>query len=173
MLMSRLDRDINLCHDYMSRSHVTISCRDQMSIFQLDFPFLLLSISQYLAICIYHCLFQLDFPFFAVKHFSKLEFCIYECFSGLDFLFQPQGISQNWLPTFANAYLDDKLQLSPLQDFGKQFFHHFQPSPTTHCTPPPHQPAFNGKAQGRSQKKTGFFGNFSQMLNHILCWSCS
>ena len=25
-LMSRLDRDINLCHDYMSRSHVAIRC---------------------------------------------------------------------------------------------------------------------------------------------------
>ena len=47
----------------MSGSHVRISCRDQMCIFQLDFPFLLLSISQYLAICIYHCPFQFDFPF--------------------------------------------------------------------------------------------------------------
>ena len=46
MLMLRLDRNINLCCDYMLRLHVAISCCNQMSIFQLDFPFLLLSISQ-------------------------------------------------------------------------------------------------------------------------------
>jgi len=45
-LMSGLDLDINLCQDLMSRSHVRISCRDQMCIFQLDFPCFLLSISQ-------------------------------------------------------------------------------------------------------------------------------
>ena len=45
-LMLRLDRNINLCCDYMLRLHVAISCCNQMSIFQLDFPFLLLSISQ-------------------------------------------------------------------------------------------------------------------------------
>ena len=44
--MLRLDRNINLCCDYMLRLHVAISCCNQMSIFQLDFPFLLLSISQ-------------------------------------------------------------------------------------------------------------------------------
>ena len=52
-----------------------------MSIFQLDFPFLLLSISQYLAICIYHCLFQLDFPFLL------------------------RSISQNWNSALTSAFL--------------------------------------------------------------------
>ena len=33
-------------HKFMLRLHVAISCCNQMSIFQLDFPFLLLSISQ-------------------------------------------------------------------------------------------------------------------------------
>ena len=80
-LMSGLDPDINLCQDLMSGSHVGISCRDQMSIFQLDFPFLLLSISQYLAICIYHCPFQFDFPFLL------------------------RSISQNWNSAFTNAFL--------------------------------------------------------------------
>ena len=80
-LMSGLDLDINLCQDLMSRSHVRISCRDQMCIFQLDFPCLLLSISQYLAICIYHCPFQFDFPFLL------------------------RSISQNWNSAFTNAFL--------------------------------------------------------------------
>ena len=80
-LMSGLDLDINLCQDLMSRSHVRISCRDQMCIFQLDFPCFLLSISQYLAICIYHCPFQFDFPFLL------------------------GSISQNWNFAFTNAFL--------------------------------------------------------------------
>ena len=79
--MSGLDLDINLCQDLMSRSHVKISCRDQMCIFQLYFPCLLLSISQYLAICIYHCPFQFDFPFLL------------------------RSISQNWNSAFTNAFL--------------------------------------------------------------------
>ena len=79
-LMSGLDPDINLCQDLMSRSHVRISCRDQMCIFQLDFPCLLLSISQYLAICIYHCPFQFDFPFLL------------------------RSISQNWNSAFTDAF---------------------------------------------------------------------
>ena len=80
-LMSGLDPDMNLCQGLMSGSHVGISCRDQMCIFQLDFPFLLLSISQYLAICIYHCPFQFDFPFLL------------------------RSISQNWNSAFTNAFL--------------------------------------------------------------------
>ena len=68
-------------HKSMSGSHVRISCRDQMCIFQLDFPCLLLSISQYLAICIYHCPFQFDFPFLL------------------------RSISQNWNSAFTNAFL--------------------------------------------------------------------
>ena len=80
-LMSGLDLDINLCQDLMSRSHVRISCHNQMCIFQLDFPCLLLSISQYLAICIYHCPFQFDFPFLL------------------------RSISQNWNSAFTNAFL--------------------------------------------------------------------
>ena len=43
----------------------------QINIFQLDFPFLLLSISQYLEFCIYDCYFSVGFPFTAVKYFSK------------------------------------------------------------------------------------------------------
>ena len=71
--MSRLDRDINLCHDYMSRLHVTISCRDQMSIFQLDFPFLLLSISQNWNSAFTIAFFWVGFPVSAVKYFSKFK----------------------------------------------------------------------------------------------------
>ena len=78
--MSRLDRDINLCHDYMSRLHVTISCRDQMSIFQLDFPFLLLSISQ------------------------NWNSAFTSAFFGLDFPFPLLSISQNWNSAFVTAF---------------------------------------------------------------------
>ena len=72
---------ITLQHEFMLQFHVAISCCDQLSIFQLDFPFLLLSISQYLAICIYHCLFQLDFPFLL------------------------RSISQNWNSALTSAFL--------------------------------------------------------------------
>ena len=69
--------------------------RYQINIFQLDFPFLLLSISQNLEFCIYDCFFWVGFPVFAVKYFSKLKFCIYDCTVGLDFPFLLLSISQN------------------------------------------------------------------------------
>ena len=78
--MSGLDPDINLCQDLMSRSHVRISCRDQMCIFQLDFPFLLLSISQNLEFCIYDCFFGLDFPFPLLSISQYFKLCIYDCY---------------------------------------------------------------------------------------------
>ena len=86
----------------MSTSQVNISCQHLMSIFQLDFPFLMPSISQYLEFNIYDCYFWVGFPvsdvkYFskfgilhlrlhfwvgfpisAVKYFSKLKFCIYD-----------------------------------------------------------------------------------------------
>ena len=54
---------ITLQHEFMLQFHVAISCCDQLSIFQLDFPFLMPSISQYLEFNIYDCFFGLDFPF--------------------------------------------------------------------------------------------------------------
>ena len=55
----------------MSTSQVNISCQHLMSIFQLDFPFLMPSISQYLEFNIYDCYFWVGFPISAVKYFSK------------------------------------------------------------------------------------------------------
>ena len=55
----------------MSTSQVNISCQHLMSIFQLDFPFLMPSISQYLEFSIYDCDFWVGFPVSAVKYFSK------------------------------------------------------------------------------------------------------
>ena len=80
----------------MSTSQVNISCQHLMSIFQLDFPFLMPSISQYLEFNIYDCYFWVGFPVSAVKYFSKLKFCIYDCTFGLDFPFLLLSISQNW-----------------------------------------------------------------------------
>ena len=79
----------------MSTSQVNISCQHLMSIFQLDFPFLMPSISQYLEFNIYDCYFWVGFPVSAVKYFSKLKFCIYDCTFGLDFPFLLLSISQN------------------------------------------------------------------------------
>ena len=79
-LMLRLDRNINLCCDYMLRLRVAISCCNQMSIFQLDFPFLLLSISQNWNSAFTIAFFGVGFPVSAVKYFSKLGFCIYHSF---------------------------------------------------------------------------------------------
>ena len=62
----------------MSTSQVNISCQHLMSIFQLDFPFLMPSISQYLEFIIYNCYFWVGFPVSAVKYFSKLKFCIHD-----------------------------------------------------------------------------------------------
>ena len=78
--MLRLDRNINLCCDYMLRLHVAISCCNQMSIFQLDFPFLLLSISQNWNSAFTIAFFWVGCPVSAVKYFSKLGFCIYHSF---------------------------------------------------------------------------------------------
>ena len=107
-LKSTLDVDLNLSQHLMSTSQVNISCQHLMSIFQLDFPFLMPSISQYLEFNIYDCYFWVGFPvsavkyfskfgilhlrlhfwvgfpIFAVKYFSKLKFCIYDCTFGLD-----------------------------------------------------------------------------------------
>ena len=69
--------------------------RYQINIFLLDFPFLLLSISQNLGFCIYDCFFWVGFAISAVKYFSKLKFCIYDCTFGLDFSFPLLSISQN------------------------------------------------------------------------------
>ena len=101
-LKSTLDVDLNLSQHLMSTSQVNISCQHLMSIFQLDFPFLMPSISQYLEFIIYNCYFWVGFPvsavkyfskfgilhlrlhfwvgfpIFAVKYFSKLKFCIYD-----------------------------------------------------------------------------------------------
>ena len=52
-LKSTLDVDLNLSQHLMSTSQVNISCQHLMSIFQLDFPFLMPSISQYLEFNIY------------------------------------------------------------------------------------------------------------------------
>ena len=49
-------------HKFMLRLHVAISCCNQMSIFQLDFPFLLLSISQNWNSAFTIAFFGLDFP---------------------------------------------------------------------------------------------------------------
>ena len=57
----------------MSTSQVNISCQHLMSIFQLDFPFLMPSISQYLEFNIYDCYFWVGFPVSAVKYFSNLS----------------------------------------------------------------------------------------------------
>ena len=81
--MLRLDRNINLCCDYMLRLHVAISCCNQMSIFQLDFPFLLLSISQNWNSAFTIAFFWVGFPVSAVQYFSKLGFCIYHSFFGV------------------------------------------------------------------------------------------
>ena len=90
----------------------------------MDFPFLLLSISQYLEFRIYDYYFWVGFPLSAVKYFSKfgilhlrmpfwvgfpvsavkyfskLKFCIYDCRFGLDFPFPLLSISQNWNSAF-------------------------------------------------------------------------
>ena len=52
-LKSTLDVDLNLSQHLMSTSQVNISCQHCMSIFQLDFPFLMPSISQYMEFNIY------------------------------------------------------------------------------------------------------------------------
>ena len=70
-LKSTLDVDLNLSQHLMSTSQVNISCQHLMSIFQLDFPFLMPSISQYLEFIIYNCYFWVGFPVSAVKYFSK------------------------------------------------------------------------------------------------------
>ena len=57
----------------MSTSQVNISCQHLMSIFQLDFPFLMPSISQYLEFNIYDCYFWVGFPISAVKYFSIFQ----------------------------------------------------------------------------------------------------
>ena len=61
-LKSTLDVDLNLSQHLMSTSQVNISCQHLMSIFQLDFPFLMPSISQYLEFIIYNCYFWVGFP---------------------------------------------------------------------------------------------------------------
>ena len=71
MLKSTLDVDLNLSQHLMSTSQVNISSQHLMSIFQLDFPFLMPSISQYLEFIIYNCYFWVGFPVSAVKYFSK------------------------------------------------------------------------------------------------------
>ena len=117
-LKSTLDVDLNLSQHLMSTSQVNISCQHLMSIFQLDFPFLMPSISQYLEFNIYDCYFWVGFPvsavkYFskfgilhlrlhfwvgfpisAVKYFSKLKFCIYDWTFGVDFPFPLLSISQ-------------------------------------------------------------------------------
>ena len=70
-LKSTLDVDLNLSQHLMSTSQVNISSQHLMSIFQLDFPFLMPSISQYLEFNIYDCYFWVGFPVSAVKYFSK------------------------------------------------------------------------------------------------------
>ena len=117
-LKSTLDVDLNLSQHLMSTSQVNISCQHLMSIFQLDFPFLMPSISQYLEFNIYDCYFWVGFPvsavkYFskfgilhlrlhfwvgfpisAVKYFSKLKFCIYDWAFGVDFPFPLLSIFQ-------------------------------------------------------------------------------
>ena len=117
-LKSTLDVDLNLSQHLMSTSQVNISCQHLMSIFQLDFPFLMPSISQYLEFNIYDCYFWVGFPVSAVKYFSKfkilhlqlhfwggfpvstvkyfskLKFCIYDWTFGVDFPFPLSSISQ-------------------------------------------------------------------------------
>ena len=123
-LKSTLDVDLNLSQHLMSTSQVNISCQHLMSIFQLDFPFLMPSISQYLEFIIYNCYFWVGFPVSAVKYFSKfkilhlqlhfwggfpvstvkyfskLKFCIYDWTFGVDFPFTLLSISQNWNSAF-------------------------------------------------------------------------
>ena len=99
-LKSTLDVDLNLSQHLMSTSQVNISCQHLMSIFQLDFPFLMPSISQYLEFNIYDCYFWVGFPISAVKYFSKLKFCIYDWTFGVDFPFPLLSISQNWNSEF-------------------------------------------------------------------------
>ena len=70
-LKSTLDVDLNLSQHLESTSGVNISSQHLMSIFQLDFPFLMPSISQYLEFNIYDCYFWVGFPVSAVKYFSK------------------------------------------------------------------------------------------------------
>ena len=72
-LKSTLDVDLNLSQHLMSTSQVNISCQHLMSIFQLDFPFLMPSISQYLEFIIYNCYFWVGFPVSAVKYFSIFQ----------------------------------------------------------------------------------------------------
>ena len=54
-----------------------------MSIFQLDFPFLMPSISQYFKFCIYDCTFGLDFPFPLLSISQYFKLCIYDCHFGV------------------------------------------------------------------------------------------
>ena len=67
--MKKLQLDCD--RSQLDRDRSRLNSRDQITIFQLDFPFLLLSISQYLEFCIYDCYFWVGFPFSAVKYFSK------------------------------------------------------------------------------------------------------
>ena len=98
--MLRLDRNINLCCDYMLRLHVAISCCNQMSIFQLDFPFLLLSISQNWNSAFTIAFFGLDFP-------SPLL-----------------SFSQNWDSAFITAFF----KFSTTKNYGKFFVQKKKPN---------------------------------------------
>ena len=82
-LKSTLDVDLNLSQHLMSTSQVNISCQHLMSIFQLDFPFLMPSISQYFKFCIYDCTFGLDFPFPLLSISQYFKLCIYDCHFGV------------------------------------------------------------------------------------------
>ena len=99
-LKSTLDVDLNLSQHLMSTSQVNISCQHLMSIFQLDFPFLMPSISQYLEFNIYDCYFWVGFPVSAVKYFSKFGILHLRLHFELDFPFPLLGISQNWKSAF-------------------------------------------------------------------------
>ena len=70
--MQRLDRYINLCSDLMQRSHVAISCSDQMSISSVGFPSFAV---QYFSIFgnLYLSLpFSVGFPVFCCETFLKI-----------------------------------------------------------------------------------------------------
>ena len=51
----------------------------------MDFPFPLLSISQYLKFCIYDCTFGLDFPFPLLSISQYFKLCIHDCYFWVGF----------------------------------------------------------------------------------------
>ena len=105
-LKSTLDVDLNLSQHLMSTSQVNISCQHLMSIFQLDFPFLMPSISQYLEFNIYDCYFWVGFPVSAVKYFSIFGILYLRLlFLGWISLFCCKVFLEIWNSAYTNALL--------------------------------------------------------------------